>query len=719
MSMYAGDRDLERAVAELAAGLPEPLQPLARVAYDYRWSWAVDGAATFAAIDPERWVRSGSNPRRLLTETPRSTLARAAASDEFVGRVARLAAELSADRARPWHGGTITPAHPVAFCCAEFAIHASLPIYAGGLGVLAGDILKEASDRALPMVGVGLLYRTGYFHQRIDTSGLQHEYWLDTDPERLPCVRVNGDDGRPLTVTVPVNDEEVAAQIWRVNVGRVPLVLLDTDLPCNSQVGRWVTSRLYESNRAMRLAQYDVLGVGGVRALQALGIEPSVYHLNEGHPALAVFELLARAQMHASGDAAWQRVREQVVLTTHTPVPAGNEAYSAGEILPMLGRIADLAGGRDRLLSLGRIDPSRADQPIGMTAIALRASRRANAVSRRHGQVARAMWQPLFPGRSVDDVPIGHVTNGVHLPTWLRGPMRELLDQHLGAAWLSRADQPATWEPVRDIPAAALWAARGAARKQLVELIASRAIGDRLRRGEPLGYAEAIGGGFDADRLTIGFARRLAVYKRLHLVALLPERALALIGGERPVQFVFAGKAHPDDTEAKDVVRQVFTLKHAPAVAGRAAFLEDYDLDLAARLVAGCDVWVNLPRPPNEASGTSGMKACLNGGLHLSVLDGWWAEAYDGSNGWAIGGEVGHDAWAQDQRDAKTLFDLLQHEVVPTFHERDADGVPQRWVAMMRRSLMTNGPRFSATRMVREYTEQMYLGGAGAARGAG
>jgi starch phosphorylase len=302
------------------------------------------------------------------------------------------------------------------------------------------------------------------------------------------------------------------------------------------------------------------------------------------------------------------------------------------------------------------------------------------------------------------------VTNGVHLPTWLRGPMRELLDHHLGDGWLGRADQPATWEPVRHIPAAALWAARCAERRQLVELIASRAIGDRLRRGEPLGYAEAIGGGFDADRLTIGFARRLAVYKRLHLVALLPERALALIGGERPVQFVFAGKAHPDDGAAKDVVRQVFSLKHAPAVAGRAAFLEDYDLDLAARLVAGCDVWVNLPRPPNEASGTSGMKACLNGGLHLSVLDGWWAEAYDGSNGWAIGGEVDADAWAQDQRDARALFDLLQHQVVPMFHERDAQGVPQRWVAMMRSSLMSNGPRFSATRMVREYIEQLYAG---------
>ena len=708
--MFAGDHDIERAVANLAAELPEPITPLARVAYDYRWSWAADGPACFEELDPERWARTGRNPVRLLTETPRATLARAAADAVFVGRVARLAAELAADRARPWREGAVSPAHPVAFCCAEFGLHGSLPIYSGGLGVLAGDILKEASDLALPMVGVGLMYRTGYFHQRIDTSGLQHEYWLDADPERLPCAKVTGADGRPVTVTVPVGDADVLVQVWRVDVGRVPLYLLDTDLPGNSQLNRWITSRLYESNRTIRLAQYAVLGIGGVRALRALGIEPAVYHLNEGHPALGVFELLARAQAHtgAADDDAWQRLREQVVFTTHTPVQAGNETYSSGEVLATLGRIADLVGDRARLLSLGRLDPAHTEQPIGMTAIALRTSRHANAVSRRHGEVARAMWQPLFNGRAVEAVPISHVTNGVHIPTWLHGPMRELLDRHLGPAWLSRADQPATWAPVRDIPADELWAVRCAARRQLADMVTRRATRDRLRRGEPLDYAEAISGGFDADRLTIGFARRLATYKRLHLVAMLPERALRLVGGERPVQFVFAGKAHPDDHAGKEVVRQVFSLKRAPSVAGRAAFLEDYDIPMAGHLVAGCDVWVNLPRPPSEASGTSGMKSCLGGGLQLSVLDGWWAEAYDGSNGWAINGDVDHDTTAQDFRDAHALFDLLEREVVPMFHERDADGVPQRWVAMVRRSLMSNGPRYSATRMVREYADTVY-----------
>ncbi|MBS1175855.1 MAG: Alpha-glucan phosphorylase [Proteobacteria bacterium] len=709
--MFAGDRDIDVAVAELAATLPTPLQPLARVAFDYRWCWAADGAATFAAIDPGHWARCGANPRRLLTETPPSLLRRAAADTALVARIERLAQELQADRERPWRTGTASPQHPVAFCCAEFGVHGSLPIYSGGLGILAGDILKEASDLALPMVGIGLMYRTGYFHQRIDVTGLQHEYWLDADPDRLPCVQVSGSDGQPLTVTVPVDSEDVVAQVWRVDVGRVPLYLLDTDRPENSQVGRWVTSRLYESNRAIRLAQYAVLGVGGARALQAMGIEPAVYHLNEGHPALAVYELLGQVRARQPGlsdDEAWQRVREQVVFTTHTPVAAGNETYARDEVLGMLGRLADASGDREGFLARGRMNPAQPGQPSGMTALALRTSRQANAVSQRHGDVARGMWQPLFPGRAREGVPITHVTNGVHVPTWLHGPMRDLLDRHLAAGWMVHADDPETWAPLAAVPAAELWAARCAARAQLVGMITRHAIGHRLRRGEPLDYASAARDGFDPARLTIGFARRLATYKRLHLVGLMPERAIALVGGERPVQFVFAGKAHPDDHEAKEVVQRLFTLKRAPGVAGRAAFLEDYDIPLAGRLVAGCDVWVNLPRPPLEASGTSGMKSVLGGGLQLSVLDGWWAEAYDGHNGWAIDGREDSDHAAQDWRDANTLFDLLERQVVPMFHERDADGVPLRWVEMMRRSLMTHGPRFSATRMLREYAQRIY-----------
>jgi starch phosphorylase len=590
-------------------------------------------------------------------------------------------------------------------------------VYSGGLGVLAGDILKSASDLAHPTVGVGLLYRTGYFHQRIDTAGAQHEYWIDTDPDLLPAVRVTGDDGAPLTIRVPLDDEDVVAEIWRVDVGRVPLYLLDSDVPENGPVGRWVTSRLYEGNRAIRLAQYGMLGVGAVRALRALGIEPSVYHLNEGHPALSVFCLVAeRVAAGLTFDQAWAEVREQLVFTTHTPVPAGNETYGREEIEAMLGRLADLVGDREQFLALGRIDPADVGQPSGMTPLALRASRSANGVSRRHGEVARRMWQPVLGGDTVDDVAITHVTNGVHVPTWLRGPMRDLLDRHLGPEWIRRSADPATWAPVAAIPAAEIWAARNEARRRLVGVLGEQATADRLRRGEDLAYAEAAEHGFDEDRLTIGFARRLATYKRLYLVAADPGRALRLLTGERSLQFVFAGKAHPSDTGAKDIVRRLFELKGAARDAGTVAFLEDYDLRLATSLVGGCDVWINLPRPPQEASGTSGMKACLNGGLHLSVLDGWWAEAYDGTNGWAIDGTEDADEAGQDRRDGATLFDLLEQEVVPAFYDRADDGVPHRWVELIRRSLLTNGPAFSADRMVRQYAEEIYPPGPGSRR---
>jgi starch phosphorylase len=392
-------------------------------------------------------------------------------------------------------------------------------------------------------------------------------------------------------------------------------------------------------------------------------------------------------------------------------VAAGNETYARDEVLAMLGRLADQAGldgGREAFLALGRIDAARRDLPSGLTALALRTSRQANGVSQRHGQVARAMWQPLFPGRAREGVPITHVTNGVHVPTWLHGPMRELLGRHLGRGWMARADQPETWAPLGSVPAAELWAARCAARGQLVEMITRRAIGDRLRRGEPLDYASAARDGFDAGRLTIGFARRLATYKRLHLVGLMPERAIALVSGPQPVQFVFAGKAHPDDQQAKDVVRRLFELKRAPGVARRVAFLEDYDIPLAGHLVAGCDVWVNLPRPPLEASGTSGMKSVLGGGLQLSVLDGWWAEAYDGTNGWAIADTKEDNQGTQDARDAAALYDLLEREVIPLFYDRDANGIPRGWVARMKACLRTIGPRFCATRMLDDYVRNIY-----------
>lgn len=707
--MFPGETEVATAAAELATRLPVPLRPLARVAYNYWWSWDADGPSIFEAISPTRWSACGHNPVRLLAESSTADLARAAVHPALVARIDELVERLEVDLGRsPAAGAASSPDHPVAFMCAEFAIHDSLPIYSGGLGVLAGDILKEASDLAMPTIGIGLLYRTGYFRQRLDTSGGQHEYWIDADPDRMPCVRVREATGEPLILVVPIDGEDVSVGVWRVDVGRVPLYLLDTDQPTNSPVGRWVTSRLYEQNRTIRLAQYAVLGVGGIRLLEALGIEPAVHHLNEGHPALAAAARVARRV--AAGDSvtnAWTAVRDEFVFTTHTPVPAGNETYSRKEIQGVLHEIGEETGNLERFMAMGRIDQADRSEPSGMTALALRTSRSANGVSRRHGDVARRIWQPLFNAATPDEVPITHVTNGVHIPTWLAAPMAELLDRHLGEGWRQRADDPATWEPVDDIGGADLWATRCELRRRMITMVEHRAVNDRLRRGEEVDYAAAADT-FDPNRLTIGFARRLATYKRLHLLSLQPERAIALLSGDQGIQFVFAGKAYPTDEGAKQIVRELFGLKHRPGVSGRVAFLEDYDMSLAAVLVSGCDVWVNLPRPPLEASGTSGMKAVLNGGLHLSVLDGWWAEAFDGTNGWGIDGAVDSDEGAQDARDAIRLFDLLENEVVPTFSRRDADGLPVEWLRLIRSSLKSNGPRFSATRMVREYTQRIY-----------
>jgi starch phosphorylase len=704
-----GVQDIDGAAEALAGRVPDALRPLARAAYNLRWSWTPGGAETFRAIDPRRWELCGENPVRLLTETSTAALERAAADPDLVARGEALEQAIAADLARPAaSAGPVTPERPVAFFCAEYGIHASLPIYSGGLGALAGDILKEASDRALPLVAVGLLYHQGYFRQRIDAAGWQHESWVPTDPERQPAALVCGDDGEPLEITVPVGDEDVVAQVWRIDVGRVPLFLLDADRPENSRVARWISSRLYTGTRDLRLAQYALLGVGGMRALRAMGIDPSVVHLNEGHAAFASLEL-ARGEV-ATGtalDDALAAARARTVFTTHTPVPAGNDTYEPAQVTESFGALAaELGLDLDEAIRLGRSRPDDEGEEFGVTQFSLRMSRAANGVSRRHGEVARGMWAALWPDREIADVPIGHVTNGVHLPTWLGGPMRSLLDRHLGDGWLEHADDPATWAPVDAIDDADLWAARGAQRAELVEWARERSVADRLGREDPREYVEAPE--FDPDVLTIGFARRLATYKRLHLLLQSAERIVDLLHGKRSVQILLAGKAHPRDDDGKRSLQALFSAKGIPEISHRVAYLDDYDLSIGARLVRGCDVWVNVPRPPLEASGTSGMKSAVNGGLQLSVLDGWWAEAYDGTNGWALPGDVDDDHAAQDARDAGELLRLLYDEVVPAFYDRDDDGPPSAWLARVKASLRTNGPEFSASRMVRDYVRRVY-----------
>ncbi len=704
-----GQADLAQRAADLAERLPDSLAPLAKIAYNYRWCWYPGGKDVFRSIDPGRWELCGENPVRLLQEVSSERLLRAAGDSSLLARIAALEQAFAADLARP-SAGPATLERPIAFFCAEYGVHPSLPIYSGGLGGLAGDVLKEASDRALPMVAVGLLYRQGYFRQRLDVSGWQQEYWVDLDPERLPAVLIRGADGRPVTITVPIRGRDVTAQIWSVAVGRVPLLLLDTDRPENGRLERWITSQLYVADPITRLSQYVLLGVGGVRAVAALGLEPALVHLNEGHAAFAALEL-ARSELSrgAALEAALEATRQRTVFTTHTPVAAGNESYSREDLISTLdGVIAELGIDPEVIVRLGRTHPDDSGERFGVTQFSLRMSRAANAVSRRHGEVAREMWRGLWPDRPVEAVPITHVTNGVHLPSWIGPPMRRLLDRHLGDGWWRQAADASTWAALEDVPDDELWRARCEQRAELVEFVKQRSGIDRLAERQPRAEIEAAARAFDPDVLTIGFARRNATYKRIRLLIHDAGRALGLLGGPYRIQLLLAGKAHPSDDEAKRVVQELYRFKDIPEVAERVVFLHDYDLGMAARFVRGCDLWLNLPRPPLEASGTSGMKAVVNGGLHLSVLDGWWAEAYDGTNGWALPGDIDADPSAQDARDASALYDLFEQQVGPAFYDLDVDGLPRAWLGRIRASLRTLAPAFCTGRMLDDYTERIY-----------
>jgi starch phosphorylase len=689
--MPDGTVSLQRAVAELGLRLPQPVRPLAELAYNYWWSWAPGGEELFASLDPRAWDLAAHDPIRLLQDAGTRSLQRAAENPAFLGSMRDLHARLRAELDAPF-----ADAPTVAFFCMEYGVHRSLPIFAGGLGVLGGDLLKEASDRHVPFVGVGLLYRQGYLHQRLDTSGWQHEHWTTVYPERLPAALVTDDAGRPMCVEVRVRGRTVKIQIWRVDAGRSRLYLLDAEHPDNHPIDRWITSRLYVTDRTLRLAQYALLGIGGVRALRAMGIDAGVVHLNEGHAVFAAAELVRElVTSGCSMDDALARTRSRTVFTTHTPVAAGNESFDRHDVHEVLADFGDgLAGD---LVALGGQDG------FGLTDFGLRMARFRNGVSRLHGEVARDMWQHLGP-----DIRIDHVTNGIHVGTWMARPMRELLDRHLGPDWTSRADDTALWDTIDTIPDEELWDIRNRLRSELVTFGRARATADRLARGEPMSYVETADRAFDPRLLTLGFARRAAAYKRVHLLALDAERALRLLGGPHPLQVFLAGKAHSADDEAKAIVRSLFEMKRAPETGGRVAYLEDYDLAIASKLVAGCDVWINLPRPPLEASGTSGMKVAMNGGLNLSVLDGWWAEGFDGSNGWAISSTPDDGPGAQDWRDACTLYDLLEHEVAPLFYERDEADIPRQWIAKIKASMRTLVPRFNATRMLDDYLSSAY-----------
>ncbi len=709
---FDGSRDLRRAVDRLARRMPEPLEDLAWISYNYLWSWTPGGAELFTTIDDHRFKLAGENPVRFLLNLPERDLLRAATNTTYLELLAEVSQRMEADLARPTT--RVLSTGPVAFFCAEFAVHSSLPVYSGGLGVLAGDYLKETSDQALDVVGVGLLYRRGYLHQRMDLAGWQHEYWIEANTGQLPIVRVRGADGQAVKVKVPVWDSELSAQVWRVNVGRTTLYLLDTELQENTPLERWVTSRLYEGSHDIRLAQYALLGIGGVRALDAMGINPGLFHMNEGHPALATLEVASQTAAQLSGDRQDLKElldvgRDRFVFTTHTPVPAGNETYSSEEFFRVLGHSIDAMGiDRDELAALTRIDEDSTSEPMGFSPLAIKCSRSTNGVSRRHGEVARGMWNPLFHDTPEADVPITYVTNGVHLPTWMAPTMRNLLSRFLGHDWERHANDANMWNHVDDIADIDLWDARCQMRLHLVEMIRGRIVVDRLGRGEDVGHAVSGLDAFDPANLTLGFARRLATYKRLDLLFYDVNRLRNIIDHEHGAQFIIAGKAHPLDNDAKNVAKNMFSVKRTMELPNRVIFLEDYDMRVAPALVAGCDVWLNLPRPPMEASGTSGMKAALNGSLNLSVLDGWWSEGYNGQNGWAIDGSTLDDPQAQDERDANALYELLENEVKPMFFARDSNGIPVVWLTRIRASLRSLAPMYSTARMLEDYKERIY-----------
>jgi starch phosphorylase len=696
--------------------LPERIKRLPELAVDLWWSWHTEARSVFRTLDYPLWRSTAHNPVRMLWLVPETSLQRAANDPNWLKRYDEALAKLDDARAarNTWFGDT----HPelagqtIAYFSAEFALHQSLPIYAGGLGVLAGDHCKEASDLGVPLIGVGFMYPQGYFHQRITGDGWQEEGYEKLNWADVAIEPATTADGQPCITAVPLGDRTVLVAVWRVRLGRVKLYLLDTDLEENAPWDRSLSARLYGGDRETRVQQEIILGIGGVRALRALGSSPSVWHLNEGHAGFVVLQRIREfVDQGSSFESALDEVRRTTVFTTHTPVPAGHDAFNFQLVEKHLaGAWGSLGPLRSRFLALGEHDSGGGPQ-FNMTALALRASASVNGVSQLHGEVTRQMWSSIWPDKPVSELPIHFITNGVHVPTWVSHEMDQLFTKYLGEDWIDRHDDPALWDRIMTVPDEELWRARLSLRNYLFSFIRQRARAlwaqDRLSASR----VQAAGTLLDSDALTIGFARRFTGYKRPDLIFRDPERlARILTTPGRPVQIVFAGKSHPADDTGKHRLQGVYRHALDPAFAGRIAFVEDYDLHVAHFLVQGCDIWLNNPRKPLEASGTSGMKASVNGVPHMSIGDGWWAEGYNGKNGWLIdGGNTSGDEGAVDAADADALYRLLEDQVVPAFYDRGSDFIPHRWLQIVKEAIRTVAPQFSTRRMVKEYVDRMYL----------
>ena len=693
--------------------IPERLRRLPEIAGDLWWTWNIQAREVFRQLDYPLWRQTAHNPVLMLRNVSQEMLNGAVSDAKFLAAYDAAVEALDAARSARdtwWQKRYPEVTGPIAYFSAEFALHQSLPIYAGGLGVLAGDHCKEASDLGIPLIGVGFMYPQGYFHQMVSAEGWQEESYERLTWADAPIEPAVTPEGAPCIVAVPLGNRTVLVQVWRVRLGRVKLYLLDTSLEENAPWDRELSARLYGGDRETRIQQEIILGIGGVRALKAVGSLPTVWHLNEGHAAFVVLQRIRDfLEEGRTFDAALEEVRRTTVFTTHTPVPAGHDAFPFNLVETHLaGMWGTLGQHRDAFLALGNYDNGSGPM-FNMTALAIRTAGSTNAVSQLHGQVTREMFAPMWPDLAVEKRPVRAITNGVHVPTWLSGEMTRLFDHYLGPEWRERHDDEKLWIKVNEIPDEELWAARQALRNYLFAFIRERA---RHRwRDEHVSAARVLAAGtlLDPNALTIGFARRFTGYKRPELIFRNSDRLLSIVNASRrPVQIVFAGKAHPADETGKHHLQQVYRRATDPKFGGRIAFVDDYDLHVAHFLVQGCDVWLNNPRKPLEASGTSGMKASVNGVPHLSIGDGWWAEGYTGENGWLIEPRFAGDADATDTADAEALYALLENEIVPRFYDRDKQGIPRRWLSVVRQAIITITPRFSARRMVKDYADGLY-----------
>jgi len=693
---------------------------LTEIASNLWWSWDARATALLAGANPGVWRATDQNPvaalRQLSAARRKKLTGDAAFVDETRAVYDRLRTYL---RAKTWYAGQQRAGKGgagqgvIAYFCMEYAVHESMPLYAGGLGVLAGDHLKSASDLGLPFVAVGIYWKKGYTRQGIDKHGRQTDRFPTLEIRDTPLVEVTGKSGKPLRLTLEMGRRKVTARAWRMDVGRVPLYLLDTDLPGNKPADRKLTHVLYSGDRDTRIRQEILLGIGGWRLLRALGVKVACCHLNEGHAAFLSLERIAERmrEKRTSLGAASRYVTDTSVFTTHTPVPAGNEEFDPKVVDQYFGGWPKKLGmTHDEFHNLARVKPGNAQENFGMTPLALRTSRYANGVAALHGRIARAMWKPLWPGTPVGKVPIGHVTNGVHLRTWLHPRMGELLAEFLGDDWEETQDQAATWAHCKYIPDDVLWGLHQQFKAELVAFCRAR-VKREVSRGRARGMSAAEADRLlDPEALTIGFARRFAPYKRATLCFSDATRFVKILNDrKRPVQIIFAGKAHPADEGGKAIIAELMKCAAMPKFRRRVVFLEDYEMDVARHMVAGVDVWLNNPERPREASGTSGMKPALHGGLNLSILDGWWPEGYDRKNGWAIGKGENHDGTnAADRRDAAHLYRLLEKEVVPLYYQRGRAGLPTGWIARMKDALMSIPPVFNTHRQVKEYLRKYY-----------